>query len=484
MVRDQVFISYSHRDSLWLERLRKMLKPSIRAEKMVVWDDTLIKPGTDWREEIKKALAEAKVAVLLVSSNFLASDFIATNELPVLLKAANDDGLTILWVAVSYCAYKDTDIERYQAVNKPDRPLAKLKPVDADRELVKICDAIKAASPATFGPRPVEETTRSAGEGIKALIELMSNPVVQGNVVAFKAVLETSCRQIDVLAHYKDLHDLLHTLQFQCYKSILSIVRAARRSPDDPAVWDDAYLYDLTLQNTITRLNQLIGAKTFGPTAVPWIQTFVKDLTALSQALQKCDVEEIEKALRPINKVLNIQPSRINDRLDEAARAVPLPTLVDDLTRVRNNLTKFGINSSRTHKFEDGLMALSDLNASLVSLIESHSKWQEIDVELRRIEANTVYDFSELEFSWPDLKRMVDELCASSKEQWAQALVEDGQKLEGAISLDSPAQIKQYFQRFRTRAGSRFYQVDFNVKELCGKLRLVGDPLATILEMI
>jgi hypothetical protein len=61
---------------------------------------------------------------------------------------------------------------------------------------------------------------------------------------------------------------------------------------------------------------------------------------------------------------------------------------------------------------------------------------------------------------------------------------QDRDQLDKAITTQNPVRIRSYFQRYRQRAGNRFFQVDTQLKELCTELRKVGDSLATILKVL
>ena len=141
--RTGVFISYSHKDRKWLTELQTMLKPLMRTNNIDLWDDTKIDPGAIWKEEIQKALASSKVAVLLVSANFLASDFIAKSELPPLLEAAKEKGVVVFWIYVSSCMYETTEIAKYQAAHDIARPLDRLSKPNRQVVLSEVCARIK-----------------------------------------------------------------------------------------------------------------------------------------------------------------------------------------------------------------------------------------------------------------------------------------------------------------------------------------------------
>jgi NTP pyrophosphatase (non-canonical NTP hydrolase) len=144
-IRDLIFVSYCQIDFEWLERLQKMLRPLVRNKTLALWDDTMIRPGQRWRAEIDSALNRARVAVLLVSSDFLASDFVAESELPPLLERSQNGQLRIVWIPIKHCLYAHTEIGKYQAAHDPSRPLDSLVRSEQDAALVKICEMINEA---------------------------------------------------------------------------------------------------------------------------------------------------------------------------------------------------------------------------------------------------------------------------------------------------------------------------------------------------
>ena len=117
-----------------MARLRVHLRPFERRGLVDVWSDTKIRTGQQWKQEIKKALDRAAVAILLVSADFLASDFVAENELPPLLAAVKGEGACILPVILKPCAFSDiSEIAQFQALNDPAEPLLSMDEANRER---------------------------------------------------------------------------------------------------------------------------------------------------------------------------------------------------------------------------------------------------------------------------------------------------------------------------------------------------------------
>lgn len=188
--RTRIFISYSHKDKKWLEYLQVHLSPL----KLNIWDDTQLLPGSYWEEEIKKAVKAAKVAILLVSPEFLASNFITTNELPPLLRAAEEEGAIIIPVIISHSLYEQTpELAQFKPANNPSKPLRDLTPSKRDKVLRDLAVRVKslistvpASDLQASATRPTESAdTRRMDMKQSQSPSLESGPVnIPGEVIA------------------------------------------------------------------------------------------------------------------------------------------------------------------------------------------------------------------------------------------------------------------------------------------------------------
>jgi hypothetical protein len=181
--------------------------------------------------------------------------------------------------------------------------------------------------------------------------------------------------------------------------------------------------------------------------------------------------------------MLAVQPSQINVRLNSAARALRLSALAQALSRVHQNLECPELDLEKVGQFTAGVKALIRLDEDLTTTVEDHDRWQAVDLELRRIEANMGQDLVELEVSWPDLRVMVEPLCADKAPKWASSLRQHGEDLSKAIAAKNSPRISQFFRSYLRQAGHGFYRVDADLKGLCEDLRRVGEPLSLVMRM-
>jgi hypothetical protein len=122
--KNGLFVSYSHADREFLDRLMVHLRPLEKDGLIDMWVDTRLRAGDRWRKEIEKALERANVAILMVSADFLASDFITENELPPLLRNAEDQGTRIIPLIVKPCRFtRDKNLRHFQSLNDPKESL-------------------------------------------------------------------------------------------------------------------------------------------------------------------------------------------------------------------------------------------------------------------------------------------------------------------------------------------------------------------------
>ncbi len=138
-VRDSIFISYSHENSVWAERFQGMLEaePSVR-----IFSDAEITQGEDWEKRLQGELARARIALLLVSPAFVNSEYVKNRELPWIIKERGS-GLILNWVEVEPAIVPEV-LKEYQAlkVHSDNRSLSQLVGGDRDAEIKKICEQL------------------------------------------------------------------------------------------------------------------------------------------------------------------------------------------------------------------------------------------------------------------------------------------------------------------------------------------------------
>lgn len=338
------------------------------------------------------------------------------------------------------------------------------------------------------------KATRIASDMFDTLSDLMRNPKVYAAVEGFHDNFVTTRAQIKILSDYKSVHDLLHDLQFLYYR----LIEESKNFPDPRSV-EHLVSHGFDFERIV---NKLLAVVPQDPNALNEIALTQQDLQralrrfknaldlppgTLSDEVKKKQKDELERSLRLVTNVIDTKPTQIDIYLKEASNNLRLLELTRSMETIGKKIIDHDVDDNQVREVNAGVAALKELNYKIIVMVQDHNIWQIFDSELRRVESRSgEYLEKELDEYFEDrLKTTMVKLCAGKEDQsWAISLMDNAEKLEGAIKERDSSKIKQFFRSYRGVAGNRFYEIDYRLNMLCGEVREVGAALGKVLSTL
>jgi len=163
MTKPTLFISYSHKNETEKNVLLAHLGVLRRAGLLEIWNDDQIGAGGDWLEEIRQKMAKAQVAILLITADFLNSEFILDEEVPALLERREVEGLVVFPVIAKACAWRKVKwLAEMNVRPKNGKPVWGDRGSHVDEDLAAIAEEVaEIIDKATVAPEPELRTPTS-----------------------------------------------------------------------------------------------------------------------------------------------------------------------------------------------------------------------------------------------------------------------------------------------------------------------------------
>lgn len=153
----RIFISYSHRGNgpKWKAALVNALQVFERHHLLDVWEDGKIRVSSFWDDDIKQAMSNARLAVVLLTKEALESEYILNTEFPFLRERQQRDKLPVYPVVCEACNWKDYDWLRATQAPNESNPLSQLSEAAQNRVFRKLAtDIAGELSHATLAELP------------------------------------------------------------------------------------------------------------------------------------------------------------------------------------------------------------------------------------------------------------------------------------------------------------------------------------------
>src|SRR5256714_5953688 len=176
----EIFFSYAHEDETWRNTLEKHLNNMKRQRLITGWNDRNISAGQEWAHEIDRRLQTARIILLLISADFMASDYCYSVEVKRAMERHHKGEARVIPIILRPCDRKGAPFEKLQALPTDAQPITSWR--DQDEAFLNIVDGIRQA---------IEELNRRDNNGGSSSFPLwnisyVSNPYFTGREEVLK----------------------------------------------------------------------------------------------------------------------------------------------------------------------------------------------------------------------------------------------------------------------------------------------------------
>ena len=119
----EVFFSYAHKDEDLRDELAKHLTLLQRQKVIKAWHDRNISAGTEWKDQIDVHLESAHIILLLISSDFLASDYCYDIEMKRAMDRHQANEARVIPIILRPCDWTSAPFGKLQALPKDAKPV-------------------------------------------------------------------------------------------------------------------------------------------------------------------------------------------------------------------------------------------------------------------------------------------------------------------------------------------------------------------------
>lgn len=179
----RIFFSYAHEDEEFRRELEKHLSFLKRSNKIIGWHDRRISAGANWEQEINENIDQAQIILMLLSPDFINSDYCFETESIRALERHNKKEALVIPIIIRPCLWTQTPFKSIQALPTDGKPISTFE--NLDEAWLYVAEGLLEVINGMLEKNSVRDLKSFPGIENQVIPDLEKNKVYENQIVKF-----------------------------------------------------------------------------------------------------------------------------------------------------------------------------------------------------------------------------------------------------------------------------------------------------------